>query len=396
MRGLSAGDWGLAGLSWLAAVNCRAPLLAVGPLLPLMAPDLDLTPSLAGVVTALPLLLIGGLSIPAGVIGDRFGPRTVLALTQVGIVLGCFARAAAGDTAALLVGTAVIGASIGIGQPALAQIARQMPTLGPTLGTAIYSGGFIVGSLGGAGLTVPFVLALAGGTWQGALLTWAVASTGAAFGWSVVAPRGERRHSAPRRFDWSLWEIVTAPGMLLIVGLYMGQSAMFYGLSAWLPTLYVAEGWSLEAAASTLFVFQLTSGLAGVGAPLTVARWGGSRPAMMLGAGGCTLGLAGLLVAPSTLPLAWATLVGAGTATIFVLCLTAPAMLVPVRRTGAAAGTLLALGNLGSATGPFALGLLRDLTGSFQPGLAFLLAISAAMALAAPRSPRSLDGRRAA
>ena len=57
--------------AWMAALNARAPLLAMGPLLPLVIHDLALSFTIAGLLSGLPLLLMGAMGLPGGWLTDR-------------------------------------------------------------------------------------------------------------------------------------------------------------------------------------------------------------------------------------------------------------------------------------------------------------------------------------
>src|SRR5438552_15575191 len=85
-------SWVPLGLSWLAGFNSRAPLLAVGPLLPLLQHDLNLSATWAGAISGAPLLLMGIISMPGGVVTDRLGAGSTLDLTQIVTVLAGAAR----------------------------------------------------------------------------------------------------------------------------------------------------------------------------------------------------------------------------------------------------------------------------------------------------------------
>src|SRR5919202_4442693 len=83
--------------AWLAAVNARAPLLAIGPLLPLVGADLHLSFTLAGLISGLPLLLMGAGGLPGGWVADRAGARQVMVACLLGVTAAGLVRGLAGD-----------------------------------------------------------------------------------------------------------------------------------------------------------------------------------------------------------------------------------------------------------------------------------------------------------
>jgi len=91
-----------------------------------------------------------------------------------------------------------------------------------------------------------------------------------------------------------------------------------------------------------------------------------------------TVGILGLLVAPTTAPAVWAVLWGLGTGTAFPLALTL--VLVRTRdvaQTGRLSAAAQSVGYLLAATGPLAVGLLHDATGGWRAGLVVLAVLQA-------------------
>ena len=256
--------------AWLAALNARAPLLAIGPLLPLVIPDLRLSFTVAGLVSALPLLLMGATGLPGGWLTDRFGARQVMIWSLAGVTLGGGLRALAVDDLTLIAGTVVLGMSIGALQPALPRTARDIMPHRTPLASAIYFNGLLVG--GAAGLAVtPLLVGVLGG-WRGVLIGWAVVGAIAALGWFAVRPNRsiELHHARLRLAD--IWEALCLPGMVAL-SLAMGtQSAIFYTFSSWTPTYLVARGWTLSAATLPVAILPLMSITAGALSPPAEAR----------------------------------------------------------------------------------------------------------------------------
>lgn len=391
--GSALADWVRVLLAGASAANARAPLLTVGPLLPLIAGDLGLSATLAGLLTALPLLLMGLLSIPAGLVSDRVGPVPVLVATQLGIALAGGARGLATTEAQLLGVTAVLGLAVGTSQPALAQVAGSARRVGPALASGIYSNGFLVGALAAFALTVPLLLPAAGGSWRTVLMWWGIPGLVLAGAWLAAGRRGVPPHTVPVGPRVTLVEVLRLPGFALMAGLYGGQSFIFYAVVSWLTVIYVARGWTLEQAAIPLVTVEVAATIAGVGTAALGTREGGPRQALLLGAVSTALGVAGLLLAPTGAALLWAALIGAGVSAIMLVTLAAPPALAPAGRVGAASGVLLALGLLGSMLGPFLVGALRDATGGFAAGQWLLVLVAVAMGLGALRVPPSFGSR---
>lgn len=375
------------GLAWVAAVDLRAPLLALGPVLPLIIADLQLSSTLAGALGGLPLLLMALVSFPAGLLADRIGPRWVLVITQLAIALAGGARGLAQSGLHLLAASVVLGAAVGTAQPALAQVARFVLPGRPALATAIYANGLVVGGLAAAALSVPVLLPLAGPlSWRGVMLLWSLLGLAAALGWALVSipDRGAERAHRVQRLP--LAQVLAIPGLLPLAIAFAAQSATFYAMSTWLPAYFVQLGWTLEDASALLVAASAVSIVAGFAAPALGEAWGGPRRPMIAGGVLTLLSETALLLFPSGAIL-WSAALGVGTTFAFIFGLAAPAELAPRQQVGTAAGALLTLGYTGSLLGPVGFGALRDLTGGFEASMAFLIALGVVLVVSSAAVP---------
>jgi CP family cyanate transporter-like MFS transporter len=378
--------------AWLAAVNARAPLLAIGPLLPLVIGDLRMSFTVAGLLSGLPLLLMGAFGLPGGWLTDRFGARLVMVWCLAGVTLGGLARAFAPDERWLLVGTVLLGVSIGALQPALPRTARDTLPHRTPLASAIYFNGLVVGGAAGLALT-PLLVGVLGG-WRGVLLAWALVGAIATLGWLAVRPARQResRPGSPGLAD--IVQAVCLPGMVAL-SLAMGtQSAIFYTFSSWAPTYLVARGWSLASATFPVAMLPVTSILASAFATPLEAALG--RRALIAASGVVVAGgVALFLLWPDQMVWVCAIAIGVGTTCAFSVCMAAPATLASAQRVGITAGVLLAVGYAESAIGPVAIGSLRDALGSYEAGWLVVLALSVLLAVAALGIPGRAAHRRA-
>ena len=360
--------------AWLAAVNARAPLLAIGPLLPLVIQDLHLSFTVAGVLSGLPLLLMGIFGLPGGWLADRAGARQVMvgslfAVTGAGVVRGL-----APNEVTLLGGTVLLGTAIGVLQPALPRVARDTLPQRTGLASAIYFNGLVVGGAAGLALT-PWLATLAGSTsWRGVLVGWASIGAIASLGWLAL---GEVHHIERARGALR-WSDITAalklPGMAALT-LAMGtQSAIFYTFGSWTPTFLVGRGWPLASATLPVAMMPITSIVAGTLAAPLEAKLG--RRAMIATSGVLvTFGLSIFAMWPDQTVWLAAISAGFGTTLAFSVCMAAPAALAPAQRVGITAGVLLALGYGEATLGPLALGALRDAFGSYELGWLLTVAL---------------------
>ena len=367
------------------ALVLRPQIIAIGPLQPAIQSDLDISHSLIGALSAIPILCMG-LFAPLGArVARRLGARNALALCAALVVGFGLLRSVAPSPVLILGLTFGIGLGMGLAGPIMPRVVRRSLPTHPALGTGAYATGLVVGSLVAAGLAVE--LAGPDGDWRRSLAIMSLAGLVSLVVWLALAPRDANTGDevAPPHIAWS-----HPAGWVL--GLIFGlQSIVFYGVAAWLAAIYVDRGWTEAAAAQLVAIFIAFSLLATVTLPLLADRIG-TRRGQLVGAAMTTLvGLVGLALVPDPAFL-WAMILGLGTGAIFPVVLT-----LPVDAGGTAgdvaatAARMLLIGYVLSAIGPFLLGFARDVTGNFVTSLWLLVGLSVLLvALSAIITPERL------
>jgi len=367
------------------ALVLRPQIIAIGPLLPAIQADLDVSHGVVGALSAIPILCMG-LFAPLGArVGRRLGGRNALALCAGLVIVFGLLRVAAPTAWLVLLLTFGIGLGMGVAGPVLPMVVRRNVPSHPALGTGAYATGLVVGSLGAAGLAV--ALAGADGDWRRSLALMSAAGLVSLAIWLLLAPhdRPVEGEVVPPHIAWS-----HPAGWVL--GLLFGlQSVVFYGVAAWLAAVYVDLGWSEADAANLVAAFIAVGLVATITIPLLADRVGTRRGQLVASALTTLVGLIGLAIAPGP-ALAWAVILGLGTGAIFPIVLT-----LPVDAGGTAgdvaatAARMLLIGYVLSAIGPFVLGLARDVTGDFGTSLWLLVGLAVLMVvLAAVITPERL------
>lgn len=360
----------------LLALNLRAAIAGLAPLLPDVQVDLGLSRGTAGLLTTLPVLCFALLSPVAAVLGRRVGIEVALLLAMLGIVAGSLARTVPGASW-MVAGTALIGAAIAVGNVLVPSIVKQdFPAR-----QALVSGLTTAALTGGAAIAAAVSTPLAHTTglgWRGSLVALGLLAAVAAVVW---LPQLRRRHAAP---------VVHVGGSGILrspitwqLAVFMGmQSMTYYALLAWMPALLREKGVSAAGAGWGLALFNLLGIATAVLVPALAARRRDQRGLALLTCAGWTVGLAGLLVAPSLYPV-WAVLTGLAQGAGISLAL---ALLVLRARTPESArdlsGTVQSVGYLLGSTGPLIVGVLRDRSGGWSVPLIALSVAIAVMAIA--------------
>ena len=369
---------------FLGALALRPQLVGVGPLLPDIDDDLDVSHAVAGLLGTIPVLCMGLFAPPAAFRGGRLGTRAAIGVCLAGIAAFGLARAAAPGAPLVLALTLPIGVGMGLAGALMPVAVKEHFAHRPAFASGIYTTGIQVGSALSSALAVP--IAAAWGGWRAALVVFSASTVLIFAGWMLLTPlEREHRRTAPPRLPWArrlVW------GLVLVFAL---QSIVYYGLVAWMPDSFQERGWSDQSAGALLGVMSVAAVPGGLLVPYFADRRGSRRQWMELTAGAIFVGTIGVAALPDA-GFVWAVFAGFGIGATFPLTLTLPldATNKP-SEAGAVVGLMLGAGYTIAAAGPIALGAVRDLTGSFATSLWVLVALAAALLAAiAPLSPERL------
>jgi CP family cyanate transporter-like MFS transporter len=367
---------------FLAGFSLRPQLIGVGPLLPELKLDLGVSHAVAGLLVTIPVVCMAVCSPPGPLLAARFGSRTALALCLAVVTAFGALRAAAPDAWTALALTLPIGIAMGFAGTLMAVATKELFPTRPAFATGVYATGLaLASSLASAG-AVP--IADGAGGWRGTLLVFAAVSGGMLAAWLLLV-RSPGRHERVRAQLPRL--PLRNPVAWGISAAFAFEAFAFYGISAWLPGAYIERGWS-DTEAGVLLAVVLGIGLpSGVLVTYLADRIGSRRQYLMASAGLLSLSTFGFAAVPAA-AWVWGGLAGAALGALFPLLLTLPLDIADEPRdVGAAAGMMLAVGYLFSASAPLVLGAIRDATGSFEGSLWALFAVSAAcFAASAPLS----------
>jgi CP family cyanate transporter-like MFS transporter len=336
-------------------------------------------------LTTIPVLCMG-IFAPFGpsltrLTGVRSGVTAGVAL----LLLFALLRPFAGSSSLLLVFTLGIGLGTAVVGPILPMFVSTRLPRRIVAGTATYAAGITIGAAVASTFAVPLETTLGG--WRGSLLALSIGSLPALLAWVVmvrtIQPAG--LHGAATRTGASEPRFVR-PSLPLgrpivwVIGLLFGmQSWLYYGVMAWLASVYVELGWN-PAIAALLLTLVSVSGLSGNVVVTWASHRGASRRSLLVAAAALAAsGLLGVVLVPAP-AVAWATVIGVGLGITFTLVLTLPTdVAADPREIGGAAALMFLVGYVIASAAPFVLGAVRDATGDFAASLWLLVAIAGIM-----------------
>jgi CP family cyanate transporter-like MFS transporter len=361
-----------AGLGLLAAVvllglNLRTVVASLPPLLDTVRADLGLSGTVAGLLTALPVLCFGAFAPVVPRLVRRYAIERVLLLCAVATGAALALRGA-GGVPALFAGTLLAGAAVAIAQAALPVLIRtgHPGRIGQLTGA--FSMALPLGATLAAALAVPLEHAL--GSWEASLAAWSLLAVAAALAWLPARGEGTRVTGpvpSPLRRDRLAWA----------VSLYFAiQSMAFYIGLSWLPSILADSGYSDEAAGFLQALGSLVQLAPAFLVPVLASRLRSQEPILAAIVALSALSVLGLALADGAAPL-WMVGLGLGQGGALGL-----ALILPVLRGGepGAVASLtamtLSVGYLTAALGPWIAGALHDASGGWGVTLAFLLAVT--------------------
>jgi len=364
----------------LVSLNMRAALSAVSPLLTDVSGTYGLSSTAGGLLTTLPVLLMGVTAPFVPKLVRRFGPERVV-LGALGLLAAGVGLRVAPGIWSLFGGSVVIGSAIALLNVTLpGLVKRDFPDRAATM-TGVYSTAMIVGATLAAALSVPMEHAFGG--WRGSAASWAVLALFAALAWLPQVRRpassAPRPQPAPGTRMTGLWRHPLAWQLAVYMGV---MSLLSYTLIAWMPTILTDQGMDRGTAGAVFAFCNLVQVGGAFLVPLMAGRMTSQRTLVVLMVGCNVAGITGLILAPVGGAWLWAVLLGIAQGGGFGLAMA----LIVLRSGGATVASQLSgmsqmVGYFIAAAGPVGFGALHQLTGGWALPL-FLLLGCCAVALA--------------
>jgi MFS transporter, CP family, cyanate transporter len=385
----------------LVGINLRSVILAVPPVLPLIQHDLGLSYTATGLLTALPVLILGVAAWLSGLLAERIGER---ACVSIGLALlggGAILRALWASALSLFLFTLLLSLGIALSQTIVPVLVRRWFPAQIGFVAALFSDGLIIGESVAAGLTVPIMAQFLGkDAWGATFILWGIPVIVLLVLWLWLAPpapatiqtRSERlsdstetkgSDSAHPRVRVSAWHL----------GIMLGANSLIYfGMNGWIASYNQAIHYS-NLTPLALILLNATQLPASLAVTLFAQRLAGQRWPFIAAGATCTIAIAGWVFTPAALELFWAAVLGGCSALVFTLGIALPPLLAGPKEVARLTGITFSLTYCVAFVGPFIGGQLWDLF--HLPAVAFLPVAAASitlMLLGALLPPRATFG----
>lgn len=356
----------------LVSINLRTSIASVGPLIPFIREDLEISNGLAGFLTTLSLLTFAVFSLFAPSIGKRLGHGKAIFLGILLLAIGVVIRVL-GGIELLYVGTALTGIGIVIANVLMIPFfkARLPEKIG--LMTAILSTGMSLFAAVASGISVPLAVDLGLG-WRGSLASWVVLMLLALAVWiPQLRPHrsGNQAELLPAKNVWKsrlAWQVT----------LFMGaQSVMYFTMITWLPDMLISRGMSPVKAGIALSFMQLISLIGTFFVPNLLIRLKEQSPVILTVGISYLIGYGALFIQNEGITFAALAIIGIGSGASLSIAYT----LISLRSaedltTAKLSGMVQSAGYILAALGPLVFGISLDLFDNWNILIWFLLAMT--------------------
>src|SRR5947209_122778 len=173
----------------LVGINLRSVILAVPPVLPLIQHDLGLSYTAAGLLTALPVLMLGVAAWLSGLLAERIGERACVSIGLALLGAGAVLRALWPTVLSLFLFTLLLSLGIALSQTVVPVLVRRWFPAQIGFVAALFSDGLIIGECVAASLTVPIMVQFLGkDAWAATFLLWGIPVIVLLVFWLRLAP----------------------------------------------------------------------------------------------------------------------------------------------------------------------------------------------------------------
>jgi CP family cyanate transporter-like MFS transporter len=359
--------WLLVAALALTGLSIRTAVTSVGAALDDIQGGLHASPTVAGLITTLPVVCFAGIGAVTPRLSRILGSHRLMVLALLVSAVGMAVRPIGSSSAWFSVGSVLALSGGAVGNVLLPSLVKEHfpERIGPM--TALYTTALAVGTASAAGLTVP--IGDATDSWRWGVASWAVLGVLAALPWlptirhdtglaGTSEPVVSVRTLARSRTAWALTVFFAAQSMQAYIGF------------GWFARFLVDHGITHATAGAML------AALTAVGIPVSLVapRVPPSRQRLLLMLFGlCSLiAYIGLAVAPVGGAWVWMVLVGIGYGMFPVSLLLIALRTRTAAMTAALSAFVQVIGYVVAGCGPLLFGALFGITGSWALPLTVL------------------------
>jgi CP family cyanate transporter-like MFS transporter len=360
---------------FLAALNMRAGLVLMAPLLPIISKYYDLSTMQMSILLSIPIIAFSSSSLIMGVLGRRATSDRIITAALVTLALALALRTFTG-VIGLFLFTALIGISIAVMNYEVPVWVKVHLPDSTGLATGIYVTLMGVGASIAVAISVPIAEATSL-SWKLSMLPWILFATFAATYWVLK----QRNVVTERTSDFSpFWRTSAiknpiAWGLVLFFGI---ESMTFYGSASWLPTILTTKDFSLSGAGAAIAFSGLLGSAVGLFFPHWISKFRDQR--LLLAGVSILTGFSFFMmtVQDGKILILWLCLSNIGISMAFPACLLLCSIKASTAEMTRTLSTMMqSIGYIISATGPIYVSTFFHYSGSWNTALYAIAFLSA-------------------
>lgn len=358
----------------LIGATLRSPISSIGPLVPFFREDLGISNATVGFLNTLPLLAFGLFSPFIPKISSKLGMEVSLMIAMAVLFAGIMLRATDG-VAMLILGTALIGLSIAVGNVLSPGLINATFPFHLGIMTGLYSVSMNLVSALSSGVSVSVALSPQF-DWRFAMQMWGIFPAIAVLVFLLRLPviQSEKKKvfaevdSSPTE---KMWKSKLAWSVTFFMGL---QSLIPYSLFAWLPVILTTKGFTEAEAGWLMTIYQIGLLPTTFIAPILAAKMTSQRGIAFSSGLLFFVGLLGVSLVSSNWVIPFLILIGIGAGTSFSIAVMFFSLRTnSVDQASQLSGMAQSIGYLLAAMGPLLLGGVSEITGGWTTPLILLM-----------------------
>ena len=367
--------WVILGCSFALMFFTYATLLSVTTVEGNVRQDLGISFADSGFLISVAVLMLVISAVPGGYLGDKIGFRKAAGIGVILVAAGGLLRGFSAEYLTLVGFTAMFGVGWGlvlVNMPKL--VVRWFPPKSIGTASGVYGAGAAIGATATLSLTLPFVYPIAG-SWQGVFYVWGIFTFVVAAAWWTLVREGAglANPNPPTATPYARVQgqpegrrnVLRSRKLWVLSFVFLTNNIVYYTEISWLSSFFVEKGAALDTGLLLVSALTISVAPAIIILPAISDRVGRRKPFMWLSA--LVSSAVALVIVWTPVQFDWVTAVALGVTVVgtFVFPLIMVVELFPAAYVGRATGLLLAIGYLGGVSGPWLVGLARDITGQF-------------------------------
>ena len=358
---------------FIAAINMRAGLTIMSPLIPILKEQYHLSSFLLSFLTSLTVLCFAGSAFLMPLVGKIGGTNRVISAALIVLTAAIFLRAV-GNIPMLFISSLTVGIAIAILNFSLPVWVKENASEHSGLITGIYITIMGVFAAISVAVAVPLAHATSWG-WRLAMVPWIVIGFIPSLWWLARNSKSSSDSHMPISSKFH-GELLRKPGAWSIAVFFGLQSMLFYGTATWMPTILVSKGFTLSNAGFIVSITGLIGSVIGIAAPYFSSKLGDLRALLAILGVLLSISFVGLIIDDGRRLIFWFLITNVALAISFPLSL-----LLTVTRSVHAAETrslsimAQSVGYLMAAFAPGIVGAIHDATLNWEIALIFPVAL---------------------